>query len=733
MGSFTFPNATGNTGGLSGAVGIKYASGEGELDFVVRPFPVAIGRLKKTILSPLTKISADDYILDSTQVTRNDDDGDTDTVESRKALTSARMRIQEEDAKKKLIEAEAVERLRAQQEAEEEKARAQQQADEELRRIRQEIEQQMYKRQDESKEESQQAATVNIPDLKFPTPPKVLPPKDLLPKVPKASQKVPSPSKAVTAKDSQAYSFSNVFKPLSKLSMPKAPSFDGILPKFDSMREMNDDVIQNKKRATVDVRIREQAKLDEQKATAAKQKAVFEEARKVRLEEQKLAAEQKKIDLAKRKAAAAAALASKNAVVNAAITKRKEEDEKNRRESEKRRQEAISKGVDALAGAFSTFQSQPYPMVKKERKQSEKGLKSPPARPLRRTQGAEPEAKAPQSPPRPSFQIPQFVNSEQDSRPKQPPTSRPRPSLQIPQSIKPSQKGKVDEESKSALLKPRPTLQIPKLAKIGVKAESTLAPPNTRPTITTPKEALPRQSLQIPKSSSAPRGVPSIVAWQKLRNGGVSGQIFGSTNFKEGERIETSTIATGKLENGSIIITESGSKYFLSGESAREITTATFNSATKLPDATRSKPRATLELTKLSKELNANAVQAALESQSKATTTASQQKRPTFSLKDIFGIDKSSDIRKPKDKATANESMTPPSPKTPAPLTKQAPKGMPTISRWKQKRDKSITGFISGSTAFPDGEKITTSPIARGVVEPGEVVTTSSGTKYFLQ
>jgi hypothetical protein len=72
------------------------------------------------------------------------------------------------------------------------------------------------------------------------------------------------------------------------------------------------------------------------------------------------------------------------------------------------------------------------------------------------------------------------------------------------------------------------------------------------------------------------------------------------------------------------------------------------------------------------------------------------------------------------------------------PLPKQtkaigkAPGGIPTISRWRKKLDGSITGFISGSKYFSEGERVTTSPIVKGKVEGGEVVTTGSGSRYFL-
>ena len=61
-----------------------------------------------------------------------------------------------------------------------------------------------------------------------------------------------------------------------------------------------------------------------------------------------------------------------------------------------------------------------------------------------------------------------------------------------------------------------------------------------------------------------------------------------------------------------------------------------------------------------------------------------------------------------------------------------APRGVPTLKRWKRNNDSSITGFISGSPRFKEGEKVTTSPITNGAISSGEVVKTGSGSSYFL-
>ena len=59
----------------------------------------------------------------------------------------------------------------------------------------------------------------------------------------------------------------------------------------------------------------------------------------------------------------------------------------------------------------------------------------------------------------------------------------------------------------------------------------------------------------------------------------------------------------------------------------------------------------------------------------------------------------------------------------------KSPRGVPTISKWRENRDGSISGFISGSPAFEDGDAITTSPIVTNNISVGSVVETGSGSK----
>jgi len=64
-----------------------------------------------------------------------------------------------------------------------------------------------------------------------------------------------------------------------------------------------------------------------------------------------------------------------------------------------------------------------------------------------------------------------------------------------------------------------------------------------------------------------------------------------------------------------------------------------------------------------------------------------------------------------------------------------SPEGIPKITQWRQNvNDGSISGNVSGSTAYPDGSYITTSPITGDPsdVRTGQIVRTASGSQYYL-
>jgi hypothetical protein len=103
--------------------------------------------------------------------------------------------------------------------------------------------------------------------------------------------------------------------------------------------------------------------------------------------------------------------------------------------------------------------------------------------------------------------------------------------------------------------------------------------------------------------------------------------------------------------------------------------------------------------------------------------------RATISL---FGLGKSEleELPAPKVQTPSSSTSKGGSRTTPS---RRAPTGVPTVTRWRQNADQTITGLVQGSRNFDDGSRITTSPITSGTIASGEVVRTGSGSRYFLE
>jgi len=107
----------------------------------------------------------------------------------------------------------------------------------------------------------------------------------------------------------------------------------------------------------------------------------------------------------------------------------------------------------------------------------------------------------------------------------------------------------------------------------------------------------------------------------------------------------------------------------------------------------------------------------------KVASPKEEKKSPTLS---IFG----SNVNKPvADPIKAKVSPVKKKPVVSAEI--KPPRGIPVFSNWRKNRDGSITGLITGSKSFNEGEKVTTSPI-KGDIKSKTVVETISGSKYFL-
>lgn len=178
--------------------------------------------------------------------------------------------------------------------------------------------------------------------------------------------------------------------------------------------------------------------------------------------------------------------------------------------------------------------------------------------------------------------------------------------------------------------------------------------------------------------------------------------ILGSNSYSDGESVTTSPLSTDTAF-GSLVQTASGSKYYLASKGAK---------VPKAPEPTTSTTttRSTFSLGKPKPESPSKPAARTTFSLGKPPAAAKSAPAP----KSFFG-GSSPAASKPKPKAK-----------------KPAPRGVPKISKWRTNRDSSITGIISGSPGYDDGDRVTTSAIVSGTVEAGEVVQTGSGSKYYL-
>jgi hypothetical protein len=194
-------------------------------------------------------------------------------------------------------------------------------------------------------------------------------------------------------------------------------------------------------------------------------------------------------------------------------------------------------------------------------------------------------------------------------------------------------------------------------------------------------------------------------------DGGISGVIFRSESAVDGDYIETSCLdITSIAESGYVVQTISGSQYYLCDEPVEADIPDLKNLFQGFVPFRRSGTitiSKTLKSTEPRKDVN-----------EAMNTLARSKPRTTFSLFDLLGA-------KPK------KSVRPPT-RGSVPDGQVAPVGVPTLMQWTYNDDGTVSGTIFGSSSIRDGNLINTSPIARGVAQRFQVVTTESGSAYFL-
>ena len=217
-----------------------------------------------------------------------------------------------------------------------------------------------------------------------------------------------------------------------------------------------------------------------------------------------------------------------------------------------------------------------------------------------------------------------------------------------------------------------------------------------------------------------------INGWKLANDGGVTGRITGSSQFRDNEKVATSPLVTkGALREGQVVQTGSGSKYQLGSPASEGGGVGGGGGGGLFGAFGGGGGGGAVQEKKVEKK--AVAV--------KSRPTPKQEKK-AVSKKGNEGSSNAFDIFSG---AFDNQALPDrEAPKKPAvkkqapPKQKKAPPGTPILVNWRANGDGSISGQIIDSPNFMNGEAITTSPIVKGTVESGEIVQTGSGSRYAL-
>ena len=260
---------------------------------------------------------------------------------------------------------------------------------------------------------------------------------------------------------------------------------------------------------------------------------------------------------------------------------------------------------------------------------------------------------------------------------------------------------------------------VKKSATISLSSLFSFQSPSAAPTRSDAPPAL--ESSKPKPLITAPRGIPTLSKYRRNRDGSITAYVFNSSSFEDGKMITTSPVNT-KVSPGAIVETSSGSKYLL--DPGKDKMLKEYQSKNKKNLRAKSKRSATIPQFKKKAPT--------IPKPSTETLFPGPKSRSTFSL---FGLGGGQKTSQKQGKTSLRPATKQPNRfnKKSANVPADAPPGIPKVIDWKQNFDGSISGFVTGSNDFVEGERIVTSPLRKGeAVESESVVTTVSGSKYYL-
>ena len=518
--AFVLDPTVGNAGGLGGVEGVRYATGKGSFDLLTRPLARVIGRARKKVLSPLTGVDVDDFV----------------TIEQAKARASQQRSKAELDGisvPTKVVESGPSEKLSG----------------------------------------LKAASSTSIP----------------MPKVPETVVKVPAPPTVEATKQDQKNSMGVVDSRVkgtdeAKRLLAEVQAAEKIAKQARAkLAKLEEERLQTEKkiRAAQLERIAKEKKADDDRKASAdlrRQKTADHKKAAKKKEQAASNALAQAAERAQALLADATAKRTKKAEVDrsSAESKLKQIEERRMQQAEeKRKKEEARKALVAKRKADAEAERARFAELRRKQAEEQKAL----AEKRRIAQKKQIEAaKSARQELVASQKASQALQKEQAAK------------NQKKVALQQAEKKRLQQESQKAIKQAQlqakkdeqdditKAAQARQLAR-QQEALKSLSEAVTRATISLfgiggdNEDANVEESKQKKKqppfakvekaSSGAPKGVPVLKRWRKNKDGAITGLVFGSKSFRDGERVTTSPIALGKVASGEVVQTGSRSKYYL--------------------------------------------------------------------------------------------------------------------------------------------------------------------------
>uniref|UniRef100_A0A7S2VF22 Uncharacterized protein n=1 Tax=Entomoneis paludosa TaxID=265537 RepID=A0A7S2VF22_9STRA len=547
--SFVMDPSIGNGGGLGGPEGYKYATGQASLDILTRPWARVVGRARKQVLAPLTGVGVDDYVTPEQVKAKESAPSGSLSIESvqqsgmlqsKPVENLSELRASSEISVPKapqlpttppppaVVEKQS-EIIERQAKATEEEARLKRQGADEAKLLIAEV---------EEAEKRALEARIKLAKLEAERAESERRLKEA--QAQRAARMVELEQEKIAAAEARQAKQDQLRNKAEQTSKAVAQS-----PPMNSVANPVESAAEKARALLAEVNAKRAAKLETDRAAAEKRAKEMEKKRKSQAEEKQKKQEVERALLAKKKAESDAKRAA------AAEAKRKQA-EKLKADIEKK---TAMKRAQSLMSSQKTAQNLKAQTAEKRRKQEAQRAEM-----LRKKQEAQRERVATAAA---AANKKKLGTAPARSAEKKKGTIRSKTGEGSDDVKEAELKAKRIQDAEAAKERQRAALEALQNA-VSRATVSLFGLAGGQPKANEEEEKQSPFAAQAKTPSGAPKGVPVLKRWRKTKDGAITGMVYGSSSFSDGDRVTTSPIAFGKVSKGEVVKTGSGSKYYLS-------------------------------------------------------------------------------------------------------------------------------------------------------------------------